>query len=110
MVIFLSDSSLNQESDNTISNNESINDRKTTKNDSLKNCCINWLFKEPTDFRMPTSLARFSERAVLKFIKLMQANSSTKIPTIPKSHTNVMRPPSGRPFLNSEYKCQSFIG
>src|SRR6266542_832362 len=108
--IFLSANSLNHGSDNVTSNNESIKAKITTKNDSLKNCCINCLFKEPIALRIPTSLARFSARAVLKLMKLIQANSSTKIPTIPKSHTNVMRPPSGSPFLKSEYKCQSFIG
>ena len=108
--IFLSASSLNQDNDNKTSSNEMIKARKTTKNDSLKNCCTNCPFIEPKDLRMPTSLARFSERAVLKFIKLIHASSNTKIPTIPKSQTNVMRPPCGSPFLKSEYKCQFFIG
>src|SRR5450432_2369867 len=108
--IFLSASSLNHESDDKISKSESIKATNTTKNDSLKNCCTSCPFKEPIALRMPTSLARFSARAVLKFIKLMQASNSTKTPTIPKSHTNVMRPPSGKPFLKSEYKCQSFMG
>ncbi len=33
---------------------------------------MSWLRNEPTVFRMPTSFARFSLRAVLRFIKLMQ--------------------------------------
>src|SRR4051794_20892417 len=108
--MFLSESSLNQGRDKNMSRKESIKARNTTKNDSLKNCWINCLFRDPIDLRTPTSLALFSERAVLKFVKLMQAKSSTNIPTIPKSQTKVMRPPDGSPFLNSEYKCQSFIG
>src|SRR5258706_16428234 len=108
--IFLSASSLNHGSENVTSSSESTKAKITTKNDSLKNCCINCTFKEPIVLRIPTSLALFSARAVLKFMKLIQAKSSTKIPTIPKSHTNVMRPPSGKPFLKSEYKCQSFMG
>src|SRR5689334_20751543 len=108
--IFLSASSLNHGSDNITSNNESMKANSTTKNDSLKNCWINCFFNDPIVLRMPTSFALFSARAVLKFMKLMHANSNTKIPTIPNNHTNVMRPPSGKPFLKSEYKCQSFIG
>ena len=79
-------------------------------NDSQKNWLINWFRKEPTAFRMPISFALFSLRAVLRFIKLMQASSSTNIPIIPNSHTYSIAPPVLIPFLNSEYKCHLLIG
>src|SRR5882757_8349567 len=59
---------------------------------------------------MPTSLARFSDRAVLRFIKLMHARSKTKTPIIPNSQTNSIRPPMFFPFLNSEYRCHLLMG
>src|SRR5258708_8748379 len=62
------------------------------------------------DFRMPTSFARFSERAVLRFIKLIHASIKTNKPMIAKSQTNSIRPPIFIPFLNSEYKCHLLIG
>src|SRR6187455_274238 len=65
---------------------------------------------EPTDLRMPTSLARFSERAVLRFMKLMHASSNTSTPMIPNNQTNSIRPPVFLPSLNSEYKCHLLIG
>ena len=36
---------------------------------------------------MPTSLARFSDRAVLKFMKLMQASNKTNTLMRPNSQT-----------------------
>ena len=65
---------------------------------------------EPIDFRMPTSFARFSERAVLKFMKLMQANNNTNTPMMPNNHTNSMRPPTFLPSLKEEYKRHFAIG
>ena len=64
----------------------------TTNSDSLKNWLISCERTDPTALRIPTSLARFSERAVLKFIKLMQANNSTKTPMMVNSQTYWIRP------------------
>ncbi len=66
---------------------------------------MSWLLNDPMAFLMPTSLARFSERAVVRFMKLMQASSNTKQPMMPNNHTYVMRPPTFLPFLKSSYKC-----
>jgi len=78
--------------------------------DSLKNWLINCPRNEPMALRMPTSLARFSLRAVLRFIKLIQASNKTKPPTREKIHTYCMAPPELTPSLNSEYKCHLLIG
>src|SRR6516164_7783583 len=48
-------------------------------NDSLRNCTINCLRVLPITLRMPISLARFTDRATVRFIKLMQAISKIKI-------------------------------
>ena len=45
--------------------------------DSLTNCSANCHRNAPIDFLTPTSLALSAERAVDKFIKLMQAISKT---------------------------------
>jgi len=60
--------------------------------------------------RTPTSLARFSERAVLKFMKLIQAKSNTKMPTMPNSQTYSINPPVFTPSFQLDFKCQSAIG
>src|SRR3990170_7382313 len=78
--IFLSANSLNQFTNNLTSTMENTKARATNINDSLKNWEINCHFADPTALRTPTSFALFSDRAVLKFIKLIQANSNTKIP------------------------------
>ena len=52
--------------------------------DSVKNCRIKLLLRAPTTLRMPTSRARLAERAVARFIKLMQAITKTKIAIIEK--------------------------
>jgi len=49
--------------------------------DSPINCFMRPFFRAPTTFRTPTSFALFSLRAVLRFMKLMQAISKT-IPAI----------------------------
>ena len=48
------------------------------KTDSPKNCRTSWPLKAPTTLRNPTSLERCKERAVDRFMKLMQAISKTK--------------------------------
>ena len=69
--------------------------------DSLKNCPINSPRPEPMALRTPTSFALFSERAVLKFMKLMQAINKTMSPKMPKSFTYLIKPPVFMPSENS---------
>ena len=47
--------------------------------DSLKNCRMILPLSAPMTFRKPTSLALFAERAVERFMKLIQAMIRTKI-------------------------------
>src|SRR5690606_41159361 len=56
--------------------------------DSTINCRISVRFCEPSTFRTPTSLARLLERAVDKFMKLMDDSTRTSMPTAPKIVTN----------------------
>jgi len=51
----------------------------------------------PTTFLIPTSFARFTDRAVERFMKLMQAISMMNTATMLNSLTYSMRPPAGRP-------------
>ena len=44
-------------------------------NDSPRNCFTSDFFSAPNTFRIPTSAERFEERAVDRFMKLMQAIS-----------------------------------
>ena len=67
-------------------------------------------FWEPMDLRIPTSLALFSDRAVLRFMKLIQAKINTKAPIIPKSQTYVILPPDCLPWSKLLLKYQSSIG
>jgi hypothetical protein len=89
---------------------ESTNANIATSSDSLKNWAINWLRSEPIALRMPTSLARLSERAVVKFMKLMQASSNTKAPITPYNHTNWSASADVDAVLEFRVQCQSDIG
>src|SRR3954466_9809103 len=80
--IFLSASLLNTGINRTTKIRENKNEINATKTDSLKNCFINWLRTEPTVLRIPTSFARFSLRAVDRFMKLIHASISTNTPII----------------------------
>ena len=53
--------------------------------------------REPNVFRSPTSLALPAERAVERFMKLMQAMSMMKIPIPPKKYTYMMFPAGSSP-------------
>ena len=55
------------------SNKASIKEKKLYTNDSVKNCLIRLLRREPTTFLMPTSLALPADLAVERLMKLMQA-------------------------------------
>src|SRR5258705_8248621 len=81
-------SSLNQPNEIKTINTAKRKAHKTTKNDSLKNCRTNCPRDDPKTLRIPTSFILFSDLAVLKFMKLIQANTSTKTPIIPYSQTN----------------------
>src|SRR4029079_9180679 len=78
--------------------------------DSLKNWPINCLRREPTALRIPISFARFDERAVLRFIKLIQAISNTITPNIPNSLTYLIYPPTFLPFSKSVYNFHFDMG
>src|ERR1700692_1717329 len=75
--------SLKKGSVSCTNSNANANEKKTVNKDSLKNRMSNCLREEPTVLRLPTSLARLSLRAVLRFIKLIQASNNTNIPIIP---------------------------
>ena len=47
------------------------------RNDSARNCTTRFNRFDPKTLRIPTSRARFEERAVERFIKLMHAISNT---------------------------------
>ena len=53
---------------------------------------MSWILSEPSVLRIPTSLARFSLRAVERFMKLMQASNKMKTPMSPMSRMKPMRP------------------
>src|SRR5262245_10093148 len=110
MDIFLPESSLNHGRIKPTNANATSHERKTTRNDSVRNSQISCVLAEPIDLRMPTSRARFSDCAVLKFMKFMHASSNTKIPIVANSQTNCTLPRTSLPFSHSEYKCLRLIG
>src|ERR1700753_3083025 len=110
MDICLSATRLNDDSASCTRINENAKATVDTNNDSLKNWLMSCFRNEPNVLRIPTSLARFSERAVLRFMKLIQASSNTNVPMMPNIHTNSIFPPTITPFLNSEYRCHLLIG
>ena len=75
------------------------NDKRT---DSPKNCQTKAFFLAPTTFRTPTSFALFSLRAVLKFIKLIQAITKTIMAMMANKRILSISPPISTPFSNSE--------
>src|SRR6185437_4192329 len=85
--ICLAASWLNQSSDNCARISAIAKAIATNTSDSPKNCAINCCLNEPTAFRMPTSRARFSLRAVERFMKLIQASTRTNVPISPTSQT-----------------------
>src|SRR5687767_8908072 len=85
--IFFEVTWLNQGSNRTTMTEATTKANTTTNSDSPKNCLMICQRLDPTALRIPTSLPLFSERAVLRFMKLIQASSNTKMPTIPNNHT-----------------------
>src|SRR5450631_2460349 len=59
----------------------------TIRVDSDRNCKIRSLRRVPKTLRIPTSRARLADRAVVRFIKLIQAMSRMKIATAEKIYT-----------------------
>ena len=58
--------------------NERKREKKATTRASPRNCLVICGRTAPMTLRIPTSLARLSDRAVVKFIKLMQAMINMK--------------------------------
>ena len=109
ILISLPDRSLNHGSNMVTIPHASKKEKKTINTDSLKNWNTSCHRLEPIVFLMPTSLARLAERAVLRLIKLMHANSNTKHPTIPTIHTILTGLSSVIPFAKGN-RCQRFMG
>ena len=75
--------------------------------DSIKEPEYELFYREPMALSCtPTSFALFSDLAVVRLIKLMQAISKTSIPTILKMRTYSMKPAIGLPPSKLSYKCQ----
>ncbi len=70
------DTELNAGNNNSVMVNANTNAMKLIKTDSPRNWLINEPFSAPNTFLMPTSALRFEDRAVLRFMKLMQAISN----------------------------------
>ncbi len=60
---------------------------KTINVDSVRNCIISSLRSVPNTFLIPTSFARLAERAVVRFIKLIQAISKINNATAENMYT-----------------------
>src|SRR6266513_1053483 len=54
-------------------NTANTNEKKLSKTDSVRNCVMRSERVDPATFRMPTSLARFADRAVDRFMKFTHA-------------------------------------
>ena len=74
---------LNDGSNSDTSPTASITAMLLSKIDSPRNCRINALRRAPEALRTPTSRARRADRAVARFIKLMQAINRMKKATAP---------------------------
>src|SRR5688572_6925124 len=82
------------------------NDNNTVKVDSVRNCMTSFFRSVPNTLRMPTSRALPAERAVVRFMKLMQAISNINKATAEKMATYCMLPDglNSSPACLSEYK------
>src|SRR5687767_2573214 len=69
-----------------------IKDTTLISVDSVRNWLTRFLRIEPTTFRRPTSFARFAERAVDRFTKLIHAITRMNAATEPNNHTNRISP------------------
>src|SRR5262249_3736846 len=89
---------------------EKRNAIKARIRDSKKNCSINCFLRDPNVFRTPTSFALFSERAVERFMKLIQAMRSMIKAMMLKSLTYSIIPPAFFPSLKSLYNRHLLMG
>src|SRR5688500_14271680 len=83
---------------------------KLINTDSPINCLIKECFSAPRTFLMPTSEERFDERAVDKFIKLIQASRRANKAMEPKIYNEARLPTAEMLLFNPEYRCISFTG
>src|SRR5215204_6934267 len=83
---------------------------KLSNRDSPINCFIKECFSAPRTFLMPTSDERFDERAVDKFIKLIQASRSVNKAMEAKIYNEAILPTAEILLFNPEYRCISFTG
>src|ERR1700743_3706504 len=84
---------------------------KEIRIDSPKNWKISDPLNAPATLRMPTSRARFSLRAVLRFMKLIQAINNISAAIIENVRTVEIRPPETWPFSSKlEYKRHLLAG
>src|SRR5688572_12814486 len=88
-------------------NNRAI---KLSRTDSPMNCFIKDCFSAPKTFLMPTSEERLDERAVDKFMKLMQASRRVNKAIEPKIYSEARLPTAEMLLFNPEYRCISFTG
>src|SRR5450432_370037 len=72
--------------------------------DSERNCSTRFLRVVPKTFRIPTSRARLADRAVVRFIKLIQAIRRIKAATAENIYTYWIFPPPSNSYCPAEYK------
>ncbi len=70
--------------------------------DSSRNCIISPLRSVPSTFLMPTSFARFAERAVVRFIKFIHAITSINNATAENIYTYCILPGGINSFCKPE--------
>ena len=85
----------NASSASTMANTRAID---VSKKASDKNCSTRSFLCEPIAFLTPTSFALFSERAVVRLIKLIHAINNTSKPIIVNMRTYSRKPAVSFPF------------
>ena len=80
---------------NTMANTKAI---AVSKKASNKNCITRSFLCEPIAFLTPTSFAHFSERAVVRLIKLIHAINNTSKPIMVNMRTYSRKPSVSCPF------------
>src|SRR5215211_6719843 len=83
---------------------------KLIKMDSPINRFTKEFFSAPRTFRMPTSVERFDERAVDKFMKLIQASRRVNKAMEPRIYKEVVLPTAEILLSIPEYRCICFKG
>src|SRR5215207_4212888 len=80
------------------------------KTDSPINCFTKEFFSAPRTFRIPTSAERFDERAVDKFMKLIQASRRVNKAMEPRIYKEAVLPTAEILLSIPEWRCKSFKG